>query len=223
MYITMEGLVITIATIPVAIAFILLVNHVRANRNKALIFFAFSWGILCINNILAAIGYSQQIVRLIQIRDILFIVLCISLLVGIDYTQNERIDFKKLFVLGVLSTILVFNLLEPDAFIYTVMENGDPSLSHNGNIVYSLSILTAFGGIVYLFLAIRLYRNSPIKLKSYALLNLLGAFSFAIMAPLVTITRISAIIPGIAEVFIGIGALLNAIAFSKEPKLNSKK
>lgn len=218
MNITLEGIVISIATIPVAIAFIVLVNHLQSNRNKAMIFFAFAWGTICVTNILAAIGYSQQIMLLIKIRDVLYIPLCVSLLIGIDFTERERIDFKKLLVLGILSTILVFNLLEPEELIYDVLYN-QPTLSHNGNIVYSLSILTAYGGLIYLGFAVNLYRNSPKKLKRFARLNLFGAISFAIMAPLVTILRLTTIIPGIAEVFIGIGALCNAIAFSKEPKL----
>jgi len=220
MFLTFEGTIILLTGIPVFFAFLLLFKHSISNRqNKSTIFFTAVWFIALIMNTLAAIRYSTQNILILQIRIVLFIPMGISLIIAVDYSEQEKMDFKKMLLICILGTIAILSNMDSNAFQLITMPNGDPSVAHSGLLRYSIVAFSFYVGLIYLIFAIKLYRNSPVKLKKYALINLLGAISFGIISALVTISGLTMIIPGIAEFFVGFGTLLNAIAFSKEPKL----
>ena len=84
---------------------------------------------------------------------------------------------------------------------------------------YSGEILLIFLGFVIVIYIARIYLASPKSLKKYASIVFIGALLATLITPIGFLGGISDSVPGLTNLVMGIGLLLVAIGFAKEPKL----
>ena len=218
-----------VAAIPAVLATVSTMIQYSKDRYSHLKYLAGMWASVTIWILFQAIS------DLIVINPELSIALhkiCFYSLIGMGYFSNlfvdsltrNSIDLKKMMLITISSTAVVIFSFLPDAMIIETGTNpltgkliDYPTMSGNFKTVAMVHMFLIICVALYGSLKILIY--SPIMLKLYAWLNFLGNITWGILPVLIQFTHFEDIIPGIATICMGVGVLIVAIVFIREPKL----
>ena len=166
-----------------------------------------------------AMQYLLLSVVIFKIQMLFIIITCFFSLYSLDYMARYSIDPLKMLILGVISCGLIISSNDPNAIILTTLSTGDPTLKASG--AFQIwGIFTTIGAIGPFFIfTLKIYLKTPEKMKSKALIMLVGGILFGLFPFFFYIFQLTAIIPGILGLTTSLGTILVTIAFKLEPKL----
>ncbi len=195
------------------------IYNILKERYRHIFFMMMVWLSLTIWGIFSSMTIVYLDLDFSRFRHYFFIPLAFSMSLLLDSLTRESYDPLKLTFVAIFSTALFIYSLDPNMTNYFFFPNGEVTLAATGSYRIAISILTGFTGILYFAYMLRIYLKSPKNLKLYASMILLGGITLGIGGPLVGITGINVIIPGIETFFTAGGALFVSISFVKQPKL----
>jgi hypothetical protein len=216
---TTEAIINLIACIPVVVSIWSLGSEYLHTKNRQLLILIAGWVSMFFYMLLEAISYIIQSKALYQFRSITTIGIGISVILWLDSINRDAIDPIKLSIFTFLSGFAGWFLFQPNAILDYTFPNGEPSYQVAQQYVPMVIIITVFPGVLWIYFTIKVFVNSPIYLKKYAMLFLISSL-FIIAIPIVVVAiRFTLLLPGIDAFFMGIGALMMTIVFLKTPQL----
>ncbi|MFX0139054.1 MAG: hypothetical protein ACFFDN_35765 [Candidatus Hodarchaeota archaeon] len=197
----------------------IIIYHIFKEKYRHIVFMMICWFFLMLWGILAVLTYLFLDLDLSRFRHYTFIPIAFSMSLLLDSLTKESYDPLKLIFITTFSTALFIFSLNPNLTNFFFFPNGEITLAATGPYRISISILTGFTGFLYFLYMLRIHLNAPKNLKFYSLLNLVGGILVGIGGPLVVLTGLNLIIPGIEAFFTAGGALFCSISFVNRPKL----
>jgi len=211
------GLIIgTVALIAVIFATILSYQNYRKDkaRHSFLLFLFFLlimvWGslqeFLFIVQMLKKINLLMGFPEISSYTHFLFLGTIFVLILFIDTISRERIDLLKiLFFTNLVTAGLVFFIYD-EAVIVSLM----------------FGIIMLFQAVLWIYFTIKIYNKSPKPIKRDALILIFGGIFFTfipVILELLPNLGINLENPFLTQLSIGIGVLITAYIFKKQPKL----
>ncbi|WP_457557024.1 hypothetical protein [Candidatus Harpocratesius sp.] len=216
---TIATIVMFFATIPQILATIMSIRGYIQYRYKSFLFMIFSWGFMGLGNIILAFSYLFMDFMTYRIGIILSIPLGFAIIVLFDSISKDQLSTIKLIIMSILSTALIILGLESDSVRENITKLGERTPAMNGWFQIFGSLVFLFAGMLWLIYSIKIYLNAPQALKKIAFINMIGAIIAGPGSIIAFGSGFVWIIPGTDYILIGIGALLCAYSFYKEPKL----
>ncbi|MCF2140742.1 MAG: hypothetical protein K9W44_11865 [Candidatus Lokiarchaeota archaeon] len=216
---TVATIVMFCATIPQIFATVMSIRGYIRYKYKSFLFMIFSWGFMGLGNIILAFGYLFMDFMIYRIGIMLSIPLGFAIIVLFDSISKDQLSIIKFLIMSVLSTALIILGLENNSVVENVTKLEEHTPAMNGLFQIFGSLVFLFAGTLWLIYSIKIYTNAPKTLKKIALINMIGAIIAAPGSIIAFGTGFVWIIPGTDYTLIGIGALLCAYSFYKEPKL----
>jgi len=223
---TLEVFVLLFAFFLMLIAFIIAYIQYSKTKHRTFLYLTLTWLNLSFFTLFEILSYIFLSIPFFQFRIFFVIIGGFFLIFCVDSISRYNIDPIKTTIFGILSILFVLTSYIPnfvDIIPNTIMDykftNGDKSFSSEGALRVSSTIVFFFIELNFLLYSLKLYLNSPQKIKKYAMLNLIGAIVFGIFPAIAMATRLTLVIPGCGIVAVSIGAIISTIALTIQPKL----
>ena len=223
---TLEILIYLISLFLLLIAIIIAYIQYSKTKHRTFLYLTLTWVNISLFTLFEILSYIFLSIPLFQFRIFFIIIGGFFLIFLVDSISRYNIDPIKTTIFGILSALLVItsyipNIVEyiPNTIIDHTFQNGDKSFSSEGPLRICTSIVFAFIELNYLLYSLKLYLNSPPKIKKYAMLNLIGAIIFGIIPTIVMATELTLVIPGCGFIAVSIGAIIATVALTIQPKL----
>ncbi len=188
-------------------------------KHKTFLYLALTWINISLMTLFEVLSYLFLSIILFQIHIYFIIFGGFFLILCIDSFSRFGIDPIKTMIFGILSTLLVILSIIPNSIGEYTFPNGDESLASQGPLVWCSIIISALIALLFLVYAIKIYLNSPLQIKKYARLNLIGAIISGLIPTIAMATRLTLVIPGCGYVAVSFGAIITTVAFALQPKL----
>lgn len=210
--IQIDALTSFLFSIPIGIAFIITVNHYKQDRSRHSFCFMLAWLSYVVWGLCNSFMYSTSIEFFGYLTSISTIPLAFFTILFLDGITRDTIDPLKIAIVSSLSMAKIIFMAQPGSVFLTLHE-GVESLSLSDPLLFSGTILMLLLGIWYVWFMGRIYIHAPRTIRGYARLGFTGAILMGVGAPIANMLDINLFL------FTGIGALLTAYAFSRQPQL----
>lgn len=145
------------------------------------------------------------------------------LILSFDSIARESVDPKKIYLLLIVSVVAMVVALDPAHTFVGMYPNGEMGIFVS-DLLMVLSGNVSFIVVgLFLYYAVRIYRNAPASLKTSARFFLGGALVLGIgmasVFSLAYVIDIQAAAPGLIYLITAIAAVFLGIALAREPKL----
>lgn len=216
---TIEVMVNFISGIPYFLSFSLLYQHFRKHKDPILFALMITWltyGLYWISNGFAYLFLNTDIFR---INKVLLLISTVSMIIGFNFMMRQNINPFEISIVILLNGLILYTIQETSSVVIELLDNGDQTVAHSGNVRNLIFMLGIFMSIFYLYYTYKIYQISSEQNKQYALLVLIGAIIFGPVVIISFMLRLGTIIPGISALLSGIGVLLTTIGIQKSPHL----
>jgi hypothetical protein len=136
-----------------------------------------------------------------------------------DSVSRESVDPIKMLLIGIFSALLIYTSFETNSITYFPLSNGKYGWDWNGNFKITTILITSLVSLMWLYYCAKIYLNTPKRIKRNALELILGAHFLAIIPMILVITNLNLIYFGCEAMSMGLGALICAYEFARQPKL----
>ncbi len=208
-----------VSLIPLILSIILTIIQYFKDRHPYLKYLAGMWISLSIWVLFQAISDLLLNIYLHLICFYALIVLGYFAILFVDSVTRDSIDLLKIILITVASSAVIIFSFSPEDAVKIETEGLTPYPTMVGDfrtaaIIHMLLVISvsAYGFI-------KIYIHTPVSLKKYSLLNVLGSYLWGIQPVLIQFTEMEKNSPGISTASMAAGVLINAIIFIKEPKL----
>ena len=215
---TIQVFILLISLGPLTFAVYIAFSEYLKGKHRHNLFMMLTWLIVMIMNILVIISNLILSPTLYLYSMFLWILSAIFMSLLFDSVSRESIDPKKLIIISIFATAIVFISFDPNAVVYNYFPNGEIGLLMGGNFRIINSILFLFIIGMYAFYTLKIHWKAPKNLKLYSYINLFGALA-VVGSVIIVLIGLNKIIPGIDFLIVAIAGLFTAIAFVKEPRL----
>lgn len=215
---TTEVIILFISVIPTYFSVILLYKQYRKYPDYVLLIMTLAWLSYSLHNTVTAISYLFLSKKIWLIRGVLLAIFLLLVEIGMSYINAGKLNRIRLSLIAILSAALSYSLIL-DPVTQMSFPNSDKSLAAAGAYRNISIIAISYIIILYTYYTYKIYKYSDFTLKYFAKINFIGALVLGPLAFITFLSMINRIIPGITEVFFGIGVLISAWAFSKRPEL----
>jgi len=217
---TTEVIVIFISIIPISISFFLILYKYIKIRDLVYFIMLIGWGCFIIGNFMEALAYLFLLKDLFRFRMYIYIFQGYCVLILLDIVARKSIDPIKLTFFSLLSGMAIIFSYESSAIILYRFPNGEISIGSSGNFRLVIFFIALFQGILLVYFFFKIFWKAPKNLKSFSLLNLIGAVLVSIIPGIFYLVGMTMVLPGCVMLLFGIGTLLISIAFVFQPKLS---
>ncbi len=168
-----------------------------------------------------AITLGGLLLSEIPVRIGLYIGLCTIGLVFlmIDSFTRDEVDSRKMIILSIAGTLLVYFSLQPEEIFIGMNTVGEPGFELGIGVMGVGATLIILTGWAFTYYMIRMNRQVPQHLQTGARLGLLSGFILAVIWPVGLGLGLHFAYPGLWLFLLSIGIIPIAIAFVKYPKL----
>jgi len=215
---TIEVFILLISLGPLTFAVYITFSEYLKDKYRHNLFMMFVWLIVMIIDILIIISNLILSPTLYLYSMFLWILSAIFISLLFDSVSRESIDPKKLVIISIFSTAIVFISFDPNAVVYNYFPNGEIGLLMGGNFRIINSILFLFISGMYAFYTVKIHWKAPKNLKLYSSINLVGGIA-VVGSVIIVLIGLNKIIPRIDFLIVAIGGLFMAIALVREPRL----
>ncbi|MHA1732292.1 MAG: hypothetical protein ACTSU5_10125 [Promethearchaeota archaeon] len=216
---TTASVVLLVATIPEFVATcISLAWFVRLKYRHFLYMFV-TWLFLALGNLLIALSYLLLDVELYRVGILASVPLLFSIMVMVDSISRDGVDPKKLFLVTVTSSLMFAFAFEEGTVTLHESLLGEVGPTMLGRFSVAGSVVFLLAGLMWLYYMAKVDAGAPAELKGQAHINLVGACLAGPGSIAAFATGFVWVVPGTDYLLIGIGALLTAYSFGRQPKL----
>lgn len=216
---TIEVIVSMIAIIPMFASIILLLSVYKKNRNTFLFYYLLAWTTYILFWIFQFLAYLTLTRQLYHMSQFFMIPVFTFVVFAFDYMNEERLQpFTTIFITGI-NAINLYILLTSNVAGDYIYPNGDISFSTEGDFRILLILSGLFSGTIFLYNNFKIWKNSPISVKKWAFINLIGSFVFSYLILVFFALEITKQVPGISEITAGTGVFISSFAIFKSQRL----
>jgi hypothetical protein len=165
------------------------------------------------------LGYVFESTVLILAGTFIWIAIAYFVVLMLDSLSQESVDPLKIWGATVISTFMGCTAWTPDAISYFNIGHGVYGWDWGGTFKIACNLMFVFVALLFFYYCVKIFKNSPKRLKRDALILLLGSILASIIPVLIVITNISLVLLGIEAITQGIGLLLIAYEFAHHPQL----
>ncbi len=220
MFFGTEVMIYFISAIPGAFGSIILFYQYFRLRYKHFIVCAASYIALTLWEVFKGMAISFFSFTYAMLSVFIWIPITFSVALLYDIMNRESVETVKMMVISVLSTVLLFLCFNLSYYYVFFYPNGDPSIYIQDNLLLAVLGLVLVIMVLVIYLGIKFLKNAPDELKHWIYLANAGIFFQQVMAPLITALKLNqTMIPAFSDIFFGIGTLIMAIVYFKQPKL----
>ncbi len=215
------GIAYSLFVIPIAIAFVITIDHFKEDRSRHSLYFMLAWLSYCVWGLANGFNNIFYLEFFTFLSSISTIPLGFFTILFLDGITRDTIDPLKVAIVSALSAVKIILMIQPGAIFHIEMSDGSEVPQLNPILLVAGTILTLLLGVWYVYFMARIYLHAPRKVRSYARLGLGGALSMGLGAPIVALLEVydNPQAVDIVPLFIGFGALLTAYAFYRQPQL----
>ncbi|MCY3412102.1 MAG: hypothetical protein INQ03_10765 [Candidatus Heimdallarchaeota archaeon] len=216
---TQEVIISIISLIPVLIGNYIVILALKKHKNNFIIIFSYAWTSYTLFRVFESLSILLQNIYLYKLCNNLSILALINIVLAYEYLAKDRIRNVVIAILMIFSTLIVYvQFTEPTVESY-LMANGDPSFTVVGNMRVFTMIMALYATAVFCFYNYKIWVNSPVYLKFYTKLNLLGSIIFGPLYAIFFATGLTTLYPVFAYSISPIGVITSAYAIYKRPEI----
>jgi len=216
---TLEVISTFVATGVFAVSTGVLAYRYLIKHERHVLIFLIAWVGLTLNQLLEGLSYLYLSLPFFALNGLSAIPVFYAIILGADAITRETVDPIKVAVVTGAVVALFFLAMQPGSVENWTFPNGDKSLAMGGLIQYVYPAIEMLVLFVPWYHAIAIHRQAPPSMKRYSATYLIAWTIILWGVCVVTLTRLSLIIPGIQALMIAFAILLVSVVFVRQPKL----
>ncbi len=211
--------ILFLASLAELLAFYYTFKGYRVKHYPHFKFMFITWFSLGLGSLLLAIAYLNLNTWVYRLAFIVSAPLGLAIMGLVDTISQERIRYENLFINTVILTGLLIFVFSPNSVVINTTVLGETTPALSGPADFFVTLLFLYTGILWLYFMAKLHYYAPPSIKRFSKINLIGAILAAPGSIVAFATGFIWIFPGTDFLLIGIGGLLCAYSFNKQPKL----
>ncbi|MCY3413966.1 MAG: hypothetical protein INQ03_20150 [Candidatus Heimdallarchaeota archaeon] len=196
-----------------------ILNQNRKFPDRALIFMALSWVLFGLFQAISAISYLLLNQNIFIFKNIVLSLMLLSAQVTINLITTDKAINLALLGVSFIAAFNIFIILLDGNSEIIQFPNGDYSIANAGLTRVFMSIIFAYVMILYFYFSIKIFVNAPLHMKSKIRMYIIGNIILGPISFIAFVTKISQLVPGIVDLFLGTGIMVSTIGLIMEPKM----
>ncbi len=209
-----EFAIYILVTFPIGFAFFITLRNYRREKNLHNCLFMCAWLSYLVWGIFNALELIYLEPILVILAGIATTLMGFFTVIFLDKISRQTVDPVKLCIVVAFAAVKIMILTDPSAIIIVTEADGQQRMLSNFPYLLVSIMNLLFIGFCYLYYMVRIHQNAPANLKSASRQSLWGACFMGIFGPITGL-----VFNSIAPAIIGVGALITAFAFSRQPQL----
>lgn len=169
-------------------------------------------------------GFLQYFILskiIFSIQALITIPVAIVNILIVDALRRYTIDPIKMFITGLISTVVILGIWDQDNIMSTELPIGGATLKATGTLFIAGVFVTFQILFVFFYYTFLVYRHSQSTIKTYSQLFLVGGIIYGLVPFTSYILGLTALLPGINGICFSTGLLVFGMALVKCPELHT--